>query len=401
MIDPRQLGWSRASAQMTAPDPLNPGLFQGIDPALLQGVVPAAPQEAAPVNAPAMPGGGLGGGIASGLGSLFERIMGGQPGMNQTYAWLTQERGVDPGMARLMVRDPGMMRGYIANASKGTQPIEINGQLVNPQTGQVMGDYRDKDTDPDIKVIDGHGYNPATGEWLTPPGAGQPGYTFLSPEEIKQAGLPPGTYQRDKEGKVTVVGGVRDQDAGMKREQDLRKEYSARPEFKRYDEARAAYERVRSAATRADGAGDVGLIFSYMKLLDPGSVVREGEFATAQETAGVPGQVVNLYNRLINGERLTPEQRASFVELAGDLYENESARLDEFNGQYQRAAKAAGVKPRRVIVRPKQYEPFGDTDAPKAPPDLSAFPSPEQFDALPPDEQREWLEKLKQLKGAR
>ncbi|MCT8974965.1 hypothetical protein, partial [Microbaculum marinisediminis] len=76
--------------------------------------------------------------------------IGQRPTMPKTFNWLTQERGVDPGMALLMVRDPDLLNGYIRDASKASQPIEVNGQLVNPQTGQVIGDYRtpDKPTAP-------------------------------------------------------------------------------------------------------------------------------------------------------------------------------------------------------------------------------------------------------------
>jgi len=38
-----------------------------------------------------------------------------------------------------------------------------------------------------------------------------------------------------------------------------------------------------------------------MKILDPGSVVREGEFATAQNSAGIPERIRAKYNR--NTER--------------------------------------------------------------------------------------------------
>ena len=38
----------------------------------------------------------------------------------------------------------------------------------------------------------------------------------------------------------------------------------------------------------ANAAGDMALIFSYMKMLDPNSTVREGEYATAEAAAGVP-----------------------------------------------------------------------------------------------------------------
>ena len=82
---------------------------------------------------------------------------------------------------------------------------------------------------------------------------------------------------------------------------------------------RDAFDRVRESEQTA--AGDIALIFNYMKMLDPGSVVREGEFATAQNTGGVDDIVFNAYNRLLTGERLNPKQRKSFESQAGKLFD--------------------------------------------------------------------------------
>jgi hypothetical protein len=145
---------------------------------------------------------------------------------------------------------------------------------------------------------------------------------------------------------------------GRKPEMELRKEYTARPEFKRFDEIIASYSRVRSAADRSTGAGDLGLIFGFMKMLDPGSVVREGEFANAENAGGVSERWRTLYNSVLRGERLSPQQRAEFVGLAQNLYEQESARLQGLNEQYGGVARQYGIDPSRVIVQPKQFEPW-------------------------------------------
>ena len=79
-------------------------------------------------------------------------------------------------------------------------------------------------------------------------------------------------------------------------------------------------------ATEDTAAGDLALIFNYMKMLDPGSVVREGEFATAQNTAGVPDRVLNSYNRALEGTRLNPKQRKEFTKQAESLFDIASER---------------------------------------------------------------------------
>ena len=61
-------------------------------------------------------------------------------------------------------------------------------------------------------------------------------------------------------------------------------------------------------------------IFTYMKMLDPGSVVRESEFSAAQSTAGIMQQVTIMGNQLLEGDMLSPEQRAEFLDLAEIFY---------------------------------------------------------------------------------
>lgn len=111
-----------------------------------------------------------------------------------------------------------------------------------------------------------------------------------------------------------------------------------------------SYETVRSAAVNDTPAGDLSLIFAYMKMLDPGSVVREGEFATAQNAAAVPDQIRNLYNRVLRGTRLTPEQRADFLARARDIYRGAKRRQDRLIDQYRKRAIRRGINPDDVIL---------------------------------------------------
>lgn len=81
-----------------------------------------------------------------------------------------------------------------------------------------------------------------------------------------------------------------------------------------------AFNRI-AASNDGTPAGDLALIFNYMKMLDPGSTVLEGEFATAQNAAGVSTRVINLYNNLKTGERLDEGQRENFTNQAGKIFD--------------------------------------------------------------------------------
>jgi len=119
----------------------------------------------------------------------------------------------------------------------------------------------------------------------------------------------------------------------------LRKEYNTQTQP--FREVQASYRRVKAA--EPTGAGDVALVYGYMKMLDPGSVVREGEFATAEKTAGIPSAVVNAYNKAISGKRLTDDQRKIFQRQAGGLYNAALEGETTVRTGIERIAKKGGL----------------------------------------------------------
>lgn len=150
----------------------------------------------------------------------------------------------------------------------------------------------------------------------------------------------------------------RESKAGERRfdkERELGKEFTSLT--KDYRTVADAYGRIQSA--EESGPGDISLIFSYMKLLDPGSTVREGEFATAQNAGGVPDRIIALYNRLKSGERLAPEVRKQFVEQAQSLYTQATKDYDRTTGHYRGLAEQYGLDPNRVTQE------FGSTATPR------------------------------------
>jgi len=87
-----------------------------------------------------------------------------------------------------------------------------------------------------------------------------------------------------------------------------------------------SYKEIRQNALDLERLGkmknapaQIAMVFKFMKALDPQSVVREGEFATAQNATGVDDRVINTYNRLLSGERLNDEQVKQFVSVAKGL----------------------------------------------------------------------------------
>ena len=129
-------------------------------------------------------------------------------------------------------------------------------------------------------------------------------------------------------------------------EQKLRDEYFKKT--KNFRDVNEAFQRIDAAQDNA--AGDLSLIFAYMKMLDPGSTVREGEFATAQNAAGVPERIQNTYNQILRGERLNPKQRKQFKGQAGGLFNAALKREKEVRKGLQGIAKRGGLNEDNIFL---------------------------------------------------
>ncbi len=86
-----------------------------------------------------------------------------------------------------------------------------------------------------------------------------------------------------------------------------------------------------------------------MKMLDPGSVVREGEFATASNSAGIPTAVQNIYNRALSGQRLTDGQRKTFAGQAEKLANAAAVREQEVRSGLSAVAKNYGLNAANIF----------------------------------------------------
>jgi hypothetical protein len=109
-----------------------------------------------------------------------------------------------------------------------------------------------------------------------------------------------------------------------------------------------AHSKIKSVANT--GAGDMSLLYSYVKLLDPGSVVRESEFATAAASGSFGERIQGLAQRVISGQRLPPDLRTDFIREADGIYTSQKEGADRLEKQYRDIAKRNNLNPENVIV---------------------------------------------------
>lgn len=105
----------------------------------------------------------------------------------------------------------------------------------------------------------------------------------------------------------------------------------------------AAHDRIKILKNNT-AAADITGIFAFMKMIDPESTVREGEFATAASAAGIPERLRTQYNKILKGDRLGPDQRKDFMRQADDMMQNQLNRQQPISARFAKiAANTPGV----------------------------------------------------------
>jgi hypothetical protein len=157
---------------------------------------------------------------------------------------------------------------------------------------------------------------------------------------------------------LKASGGI-DAEKKFEKEGKFRKEYS--DQTKGYQETKSAYGRILAVSDPKspdeEAAADLALIFNFMKMQDPGSTINTGEFANAQNAAGVPDRIRNLYNNLVTGARLNPTQRKSFRGQAENLYKAAGQQEDTVRKGITRIAQGYGLNIENIFYTPTEVAP--------------------------------------------
>ena len=131
--------------------------------------------------------------------------------------------------------------------------------------------------------------------------------------------------------------------------QALRKEFTGLSRIKNFSDVTEAYTRIIKSAKDPSAAGDLALIFNYMKVLDPASVVRESEFAAAAKAGGLGPRIQAAVEQIEKGTRLAAEQRADFVNRATQLYQGAEEQARPIYQTYEEIATARGFDPKKTL----------------------------------------------------
>ena len=129
-----------------------------------------------------------------------------------------------------------------------------------------------------------------------------------------------------------------------------------------------SWRTLHSNAALGTPAGDIAVIYAYMKLQDPTSVVREGEFATAQNAGGIHETIRARLNQAIGTGRLTPQLRSEILESAKATLNSRRSQFSAKQDRFTKLAKSKRIDPELVIGNP-----YADLPGFDKPPPLSAI----------------------------
>jgi len=136
--------------------------------------------------------------------------------------------------------------------------------------------------------------------------------------------------------------------------------FRADKDVQNYTVVRDNFRRINDTLKLGSGFGDLGAIFSYMRVLDPNSVVRETEFKNAEEAVGYVQRTYNLPERWFKGTRLTVQGRRELREAGKRLHDTQKDTYTRKVKLYENAAKKYEVDPELIVPS------YGDDVAPPA-----------------------------------
>lgn len=203
-----------------------------------------------------------------------------------------------------------------------------------------------------------------------------PGLTDSQPSAIPAApkGIDPKLW-REEQSKRAVSEAL---PADTKVTSQLRQEIQALPSYKNIAQAAPVYKSMIEAAGRDNRAADVNLIYGMAKIMDPGSVVREGEMSIASAIATLPQRLqATVQSQLTGDGRLSPEVRTAIIQEARGRVGAYQSMFDQDMGMYRGIAQRGRMDERDVIPTFGPFETYKPS-TPAAPAATAPSVAPQQ-----------------------
>lgn len=134
--------------------------------------------------------------------------------------------------------------------------------------------------------------------------------------------------------------------AGLKLQSDIRQD------FKGPKDTATAYQTMYNAATNPSQKGDTTMLYTFFKVLDPQSTVREGEIEMIKQSRSIPEKFKGMAIKLASGETLLESERADLLNQAYQYVANQQRGVNETIDMYKEYAKSFGLDPNKAVPNP-------------------------------------------------
>ena len=250
-----------------------------------------------------------------------------------------------------MAKTPGSQLEMLSRPEFGGEmavPETIGALLSNPNLPQT------KTVNQDRLLATLAEYDPIKYAELTAKAAKEPGkvqeYQFA---QTPAGGNYKGTFSDFIAGGTakTIINMAEGQ-KGFENEMKLKDAFRSEPIYKAHAEMQSAYNQIQDSIQQASPAGDLAAATKFMKILDPGSVVRESELAMAMKASGALDRAVNYAQLTLSGQKLTPTQRKDFKDLSDKLMSTATTTYNQRRSELVKQGTDYGLNAERALGEP-------------------------------------------------
>ena len=239
-----------------------------------------------------------------------------------------------------------------------------NPQVRGMTVGQLVGQYRQQfDATPPNVATPTQGDIPRevimAAQLLASQGKGADAAKLIA--EARQKAMDTARAEREfayRQQQDALTRGDRQGDQAESLTTTLRNEITKSKPYQDWITVQPIFDSMKASAARQSKASDLDLVYGLAKLMDPGSVVREGEMILVQRAGGPIEAIRGMIESVNGGAAITPQVRAEIMQTAQQRVE---AHHNAFQALFE---PIKGIATRRKIaiddIAPGvgKYEPF-------------------------------------------
>jgi len=300
---------------------------------------------------------------ASDLYDEGSKLMDSEPDMSQLQAFARQqgEQGNAAMLNALAAQYAGesfqpIQAQYLKRAAAAQEPMKVGGGMLTPD-GQFIKDpmaARDKRAEFLLQQAKAYETLAQTAESKEQAAeAARLARESLESYRSVMAGVAQMNAQTSRLNAQTnqINAGAGADNRNDKKSDTLRNEYVKKSDKVREGTSHAqnVMQMLSDPTIAKDPTKQVSLIFSFGKMLDPDSVVRESEYSLIANARGLADRLQQIVPTIQTGARLTPAQLRSMAEVAQNLMAGANTRIDDLDNYYIDLAKRRGLNPEDVL----------------------------------------------------